>query len=115
MADDLELTSIAQQKKRWLLVTIVCGVFLTLSVILGFGATVWKLQQSIGHIDDTGTSEEAFEQMVERSLLWSKIGLVAGALSFVGYIYGFIRHQRLKERLKRAREKERSLRIESVL
>lgn len=114
MADSDDLTLLAQQKKRWLLITIICGVLLTLSVILGFGATVWKLQQSMSHIEDTGTSEAAFQEMVERSLLWTKVGLVSGALSLVGYLYGFIRHQRLKDRLKRAREQERRQRIDAL-
>ena len=60
--------------------------------------------------DDFSTTHDTFAGMVDRSVLWSKVGLALGCFAFLGYLYSFFSHHRLKERIKEERETQRRLR-----
>lgn len=77
--------------------------------MLGLGATVWRLQQTMELVDDSSTTNANFKAMMDRALLWSKVGLGAGSLAFLGYLFSFYMHHRLKEQVKAEREEARRL------
>ena len=98
-----------QRKKRWLIATILSGVLLALCVLVGLGAAVWKMQQTMTLVDDISTTDAAFKTMVDRAILWSKIGLGSGFLAFLVYLFSFFTHHRLKQQIKDERETQRRL------
>ncbi len=105
-------SDLLQRKRRWLIALCVCGLFLALSILLGLGATVWRMQETMELVDDSAVSDAAYLQMIERATLWSKLGLAIGTVAFAGYLVSFVMHQRTKEKLKSWHEQQRLARRE---
>lgn len=100
-------TDLLQQKRRWLIALITFGLLLATSILLGLGATVQKMKQTMELVDSVSISDSAYQRMVNRSILWGKLGLAFGTVSFAGYLVSFVMHQRARDRLKAWREEQR--------
>lgn len=105
-----ESSDLLQRKRRWLIALIGFGLLLAACILIGLGATVWRMQQTMDLVDSATVSDTAFEQMVERAILWGKLGLAIGTVAFAGYLVSFIMHQHAKEKLKTWREAQRDAR-----
>ena len=103
------IQQLRKTKRRWLITQWSCGLLLALSVLLGMGATLGRLKQSVHLAHDHSLSEEAYNQMIQRTLLAGKAGLILGALAFLAYLGSVVMHQRAKQKLQHVREQDHDL------
>ena len=93
-----------RSKRRWLIIQWSFVVLLTSSIMIGLGATVTRLKQTIKMADNHFISESSYEEMIQHTLLGGKLGIIIGVVAFFGYLYAAIMHHRSKRRLQQVRE-----------
>lgn len=98
-----------RSKRRWLITQWSFVVLLTSSIMIGLGATVTRLKQTIQMADNHFISESSYEQMIQHTLLGGKVGITIGVVAFFGYLYAAIMHYRSKRRLEQVREQNAHL------
>ncbi len=103
------IQQLRRAKRRWLIAQWSCGFLLALSVLLGMGATLDRLKKSVQLADDHSLSEEAWNQMIQQTLLMGKAGLILGALAFLAYLGALVMHHRTKQKLQHVSEQDRDL------
>jgi hypothetical protein len=108
---ELDASELRRRKKRWLIFTALFGVMLSVSIILGLGTTVWRLNQTMELVDDPSVSDAIYHKMIDRSVLRGQMGLAMGTAAFFGYMISFVMHHRVKEKIKAHRENERHLAV----
>jgi len=108
---ELDASELRRRKKRWLIFTALFGVMLSVSIILGLGTTVWRLNQTMELVDDPSVSDAIYHKMIDRSVLRGQMGLAMGTAAFFGYMISFVMHHRVKEKIKVHRENERHLAV----
>ena len=91
-----------RSKRRWLLTQWSFVVLLTVSIMVGLGGPVARLKQTIVMADNQFISDSSYEQMIQRTLLAGKLGLVIGIAAFLGYLFAAIMHHRSKLKLQQA-------------
>ena len=112
---ELDASELRRRKKRWLIFTALFGVMLSVSIILGLGTTVWRLNQTMELVDDPSVSDATYHKMINRSVFRGQIGLAMGTVAFFGYLISFVMHHRAKEKIKAHREDQRHLAVLDVL
>jgi len=70
--------------------------------MVGLGGPVARLKQTIVMADNQFISDSSYEQMIQRTLLAGKLGLVIGIAAFLGYLFAAIMHHRSKLKLQQA-------------
>jgi len=70
--------------------------------MVGLGGPVARLKQTIVMADNQFISDSSYEQMIQRTLLAGKLGLVIGIVAFLGYLFAAIMHHRSKLKLQQA-------------
>ena len=111
MTDAPSVQKLQRTKRRWLLVLWCSALLLALSIILGMGAPLSRLKQTMQLADDASLSEAAYEEMIQRTLHTGKLGLVFGVLAFSSYLCAVLMHHRARQQLQRARDEDRQLTI----
>ena len=111
MSDAPSVQKLQRTKRRWLLVLWCSALLLALSIILGMGAPLSRLKQTMQLADDDSLSETAYEEMIQRTLHAGQSGLIFGVLAFTGYLCAVLMHHRAKQQLQRARDEDRQLTI----
>ncbi len=107
MTGEPPVEKLRRTKRRWLLVLWCSALLLALSIILGMGATLSRLKQTVQLADDASLTEAAYEEMIQRTLLAGKSGLAFGVLAFLGYLCALLMHHRARLQLQRARDEDR--------
>ena len=93
-----------RSKRRWLIAQWSFVFLLTISIIVGLGGPVARLKQTIVMANNQSISDSSYEQMIQRTLLVGKLGLVIGVVAFLGYLFAAIMHHRSKLKLQQARD-----------
>ncbi|MBB21527.1 MAG: hypothetical protein CMN04_01350 [Roseibacillus sp.] len=109
MSSSTEMTASAstleqcrRSKRRWLITQWSFVVLLTASIMVGLGGPIARLKQTIVMADNQFISDSSYEQMIQRTLLAGKLGLVIGIVAFLGYLFAAIMHHRSKLKLQQA-------------
>lgn len=103
------IQQLRRAKRRWLIAQWSCGFLLALSVLLGMGAALGRLKQSVHLADDHTLSEEAWNQMIQQTLWVGKAGLILGALAFLAYLGAVIMHHHARQKLHHFSEQDQDL------
>lgn len=74
------------------------GGILVLAIILSLGATVWRMDKTYNLVDSDIASPEDFQEMIDASIRWARIGLFTGIPAAALYLLSLIMHHRSKAR-----------------